>query len=54
MTTDTVPKLARSEGSGYVIGGMVKAAGMPAPGLATRLVFSPPTLVSMLPILMPR
>lgn len=39
MTTDTVPKLAEREGSGYRIGGMAKGAGMLAPGLATMLVF---------------
>lgn len=38
MTTDTVPKRAKREGSGYRIGGMAKGAGMLAPGLATMLV----------------
>ena len=38
MTTDTVPKRAEREGSGYRIGGMAKGAGMLAPGLATMLV----------------
>ncbi len=38
MTTDTVPKLATREGSGYRIGGMAKGAGMLAPALATMLV----------------
>lgn len=39
MTTDTVPKTSVVEGSGYVVGGMAKGAGMLAPGLATMLVF---------------
>lgn len=38
MTTDSVPKRAEREGSGYRIGGMAKGAGMLAPGLATMLV----------------
>ena len=38
MTTDTVPKLAVRQGSGYTVGGMAKGAGMLAPGLATMLV----------------
>ena len=41
MTTDTVPKTAVVEapdGSGWVVGGMAKGAGMLAPGLATMLV----------------
>ena len=38
MTTDSVPKTAVREGSGYTIGGMAKGAGMLAPGLATMLV----------------
>ena len=38
MTTDSVPKTAHREGSGYAIGGMAKGAGMLAPGLATMLV----------------
>ena len=38
MTTDSVPKTAVREGSGYRIGGMAKGAGMLAPGLATMLV----------------
>ena len=38
MTTDSVPKEAVRQGSGYVIGGMAKGAGMLAPGLATMLV----------------
>ena len=38
MTTDTVPKTSTRAGSGYVIGGMAKGAGMLAPGLATMLV----------------
>ncbi|MBW1604082.1 bifunctional glutamate N-acetyltransferase/amino-acid acetyltransferase ArgJ [Streptomyces sp. JJ66] len=37
-TTDTVHKTAVAEGSGYVVGGMAKGAGMLAPGLATMLV----------------
>ena len=38
MTTDSVPKSASRQGSGYSIGGMAKGAGMLAPGLATMLV----------------
>lgn len=38
MTTDSVPKRAEREVSGYRIGGMAKGAGMLAPGLATMLV----------------
>lgn len=38
MTTDSVPKQATVESSGWVIGGMAKGAGMLAPGLATMLV----------------
>lgn len=38
MTTDSVPKRAERQGSGYRIGGMAKGAGMLAPGLATMLV----------------
>lgn len=38
MTTDSRPKRAVREGSGYVLGGMAKGAGMLAPGLATMLV----------------
>jgi glutamate N-acetyltransferase / amino-acid N-acetyltransferase len=38
MTTDTHAKQASVEGSGWVIGGMAKGAGMLAPGLATMLV----------------
>lgn len=38
MTTDSVPKRAEREGSGYRIGAMAKGAGMLAPGLATMLV----------------
>ena len=38
MTTDSVPKMSVSTGSGYTIGGMAKGAGMLAPGLATMLV----------------
>jgi glutamate N-acetyltransferase/amino-acid N-acetyltransferase len=38
MTTDSVSKTASAEGSGWVIGGMAKGAGMLAPGLATMLV----------------
>ena len=37
MTTDTVPKVATCEGSGYSVGGMAKGAGMLAPGMATML-----------------
>jgi glutamate N-acetyltransferase/amino-acid N-acetyltransferase len=38
MTTDSVPKRAEREGTGYRIGAMAKGAGMLAPGLATMLV----------------
>ena len=38
MTTDTVPKFATRQGSGYRLGGMAKGAGMLAPALATMLV----------------
>ena len=38
MTTDSRPKRALREGTGCVIGGMAKGAGMLAPGLATMLV----------------
>lgn len=38
MTTDSVSKTAARKGSGWVIGGMAKGAGMLAPGLATMLV----------------
>jgi glutamate N-acetyltransferase/amino-acid N-acetyltransferase len=38
MTTDTVPKVAVSQGNGFTVGGMAKGAGMLAPGLATMLV----------------
>lgn len=38
MTTDSVAKTAVREGSGWVVGGMAKGAGMLAPGLATMLV----------------
>jgi len=38
MTTDSVSKTASREGSGWVVGGMAKGAGMLAPGLATMLV----------------
>ena len=38
MTTDTVPKLATRQGSGYRLGSMAKGAGMLAPALATMLV----------------
>jgi glutamate N-acetyltransferase/amino-acid N-acetyltransferase len=38
MTTDSVPKTASVAGTGYVVGGMAKGAGMLAPGLATMLV----------------
>ncbi|MDP9795945.1 glutamate N-acetyltransferase/amino-acid N-acetyltransferase [Catenuloplanes nepalensis] len=37
MTTDTVPKTAIVEGTGWSVGGMIKGAGMLAPGLATML-----------------
>ena len=38
MTTDTVDKQATAAGSGWVVGGMAKGAGMLAPALATMLV----------------
>ena len=38
MTTDSVAKTAVRQGSGWVVGGMAKGAGMLAPGLATMLV----------------
>ena len=38
MTTDSVPKLATRQGTGYRIGGIAKGAGMLAPALATMLV----------------
>ena len=37
MTTDSVPKQTVVHGTGYVVGGMAKGAGMLAPGLATML-----------------
>ncbi|GAA4930763.1 bifunctional glutamate N-acetyltransferase/amino-acid acetyltransferase ArgJ [Streptomyces coeruleoprunus] len=37
-TTDTVHKTSVATGSGWVVGGMAKGAGMLAPGLATMLV----------------
>jgi glutamate N-acetyltransferase/amino-acid N-acetyltransferase len=37
MTTDTVAKTTLVEGEGWSVGGMVKGAGMLAPGLATML-----------------
>ncbi|SCG59550.1 glutamate N-acetyltransferase [Micromonospora echinaurantiaca] len=37
MTTDTRPKTAVAQGSGWTVGGMAKGAGMLAPGLATML-----------------
>jgi glutamate N-acetyltransferase/amino-acid N-acetyltransferase len=37
MTTDSVPKQAVAVGSGFLVGGMAKGAGMLAPGLATML-----------------
>ncbi|WP_326600032.1 bifunctional glutamate N-acetyltransferase/amino-acid acetyltransferase ArgJ [Streptomyces sp. NBC_01803] len=37
-TTDTVHKTAVAGGTGWVVGGMAKGAGMLAPGLATMLV----------------
>jgi glutamate N-acetyltransferase/amino-acid N-acetyltransferase len=37
MTTDTRPKTTVVEGDGFTVGGMVKGAGMLAPGLATML-----------------
>jgi glutamate N-acetyltransferase/amino-acid N-acetyltransferase len=38
MTTDSRPKRSLRTGTGYVVGGMAKGAGMLAPGLATMLV----------------
>jgi glutamate N-acetyltransferase/amino-acid N-acetyltransferase len=38
MTTDSVPKVSSSAGSGFAVGGMAKGAGMLAPSLATMLV----------------
>jgi glutamate N-acetyltransferase/amino-acid N-acetyltransferase len=38
MTTDSVSKTASRTGTGWVVGGMAKGAGMLAPGLATMLV----------------
>lgn len=38
MTTDTVAKQAKVDGSGWTVGGMAKGAGMLAPALATMLV----------------
>ncbi|HET7762072.1 MAG TPA: bifunctional glutamate N-acetyltransferase/amino-acid acetyltransferase ArgJ [Phycicoccus sp.] len=38
MTTDTVPKTAQVDRSGWSVGGMAKGAGMLAPALATMLV----------------
>jgi glutamate N-acetyltransferase / amino-acid N-acetyltransferase len=37
MTTDSVPKQSVAVGSGFLVGGMAKGAGMLAPGLATML-----------------
>ncbi|GAA4471806.1 bifunctional glutamate N-acetyltransferase/amino-acid acetyltransferase ArgJ [Enteractinococcus fodinae] len=37
MTTDTVHKTASAQGSGYVVSGITKGAGMMAPGMATML-----------------
>lgn len=37
MTTDTHPKTVTIQGDGFVVGGMVKGAGMLAPALATML-----------------
>jgi len=39
MTTDTVPKEAAVKADGFIIGGMVKGAGMIHPDLATMLCF---------------
>ena len=57
MTTDTVPKVAFGDGSGWGVGGMAKGAGMLAPALATMLVVlttdaevDPPTLDAALRI----
>ena len=38
MTTDTVPKQARSDGAGFRVSGIGKGVGMMAPSLATMLV----------------
>ena len=38
MTTDSVPKTATAQGTGFIVGGMAKGAGMLAPSLATMLV----------------
>jgi len=38
MTTDSVPKKSVVAGTGFIVGGMAKGAGMLAPGLATMLV----------------
>lgn len=38
MTTDTVPKESAASGTGFVVGGMAKGAGMVRPDLATMLV----------------
>jgi glutamate N-acetyltransferase/amino-acid N-acetyltransferase len=37
MTTDSVPKIVELNGTGYVLGGIAKGAGMLAPSLATML-----------------
>lgn len=39
MTTDKYPKFAYREGSGYIIAGITKGAGMIAPSMATTLTF---------------
>jgi glutamate N-acetyltransferase/amino-acid N-acetyltransferase len=39
LTTDTRPKEALVEGSGYSVGGMAKGCGMLAPNMATMLAF---------------
>ena len=39
MTTDTVPKIASAEGSGFRIAGVAKGAGMIHPDMATMLSF---------------
>lgn len=38
MTTDTVPKESAASGTGFIVGGMAKGAGMVRPDLATMLV----------------
>ena len=38
MTTDSVPKLAAADGTGWSVAGIAKGAGMLAPALATMLV----------------